>query len=93
MLFLNQAATIAGFYYLHQVAVHRSFMSRSPSGRESPISPLSTIICVNAARSTIQVIEVVFNRTGNPTHRNMVSSLRHDEREPYTLTPSYFNLG
>ena len=86
MLFLNQAATIAGFYYLHQVAVHRSFMSRSPSGRESPISPLSTIICVNAARSTIQVIEVVFNRTGNPTHRNMVSRSRRDETKLHALT-------
>ena len=86
MLFLNQAATIAGFYYLHQVAVHRSFMSRSPSGRESPISPLSTIICVNAARSTIQVIEVVFNRTGNPTHRNMVIRSRRDETQLHALT-------
>ena len=77
VLFLNQAATIAAFYYLYRIAVHRSFMSRSPSGRrESPMSSLSTIICVNAARSAIQVIEVVFNRTGNPTHRNTVRQTR-----------------
>ncbi|KAM5544389.1 hypothetical protein V8D89_002049 [Ganoderma adspersum] len=74
LLFLSQAATIAAVYYLHQIAVHRSFMSRSSSPRESPISPLSTIICVNAARSAIQVIEVLYNRTGNPSHRNMKRS-------------------
>ena len=81
-LFLIQAATIGGFYYLHQIAVHRSFMTRpSSSRRESPISPLSTIICVNAARAAIQVVEVVYNRTGNPTHGNMVrpSPPSHDE--------------
>ena len=71
MLFLSQAATIAGFYYLHQIAVHRPFMSSSR--RESPISPASTIICTNAARAAIQVIEVLYTRTGRPTHRNMVS--------------------
>ncbi|KAM5544387.1 hypothetical protein V8D89_002047 [Ganoderma adspersum] len=70
-LFLIQAATIGGFYYLHQIAVHRSFMSQPSSLRESSISPLSTIICVNAARAAIQMIEVVYNRTGNPTHGNM----------------------
>ena len=83
-LFLIQAATIGGFYYLHQIAVHRSFMARpSSSRRESPISPLSTIICVNAARAAIQVVEVVYHRTGNPTHGNMVrpspSPPSHDE--------------
>ncbi|PIL25452.1 transcription factor [Ganoderma sinense ZZ0214-1] len=72
-LFLVQAAMLGAFYYLHQIAVHRRFMTWSSSSarRESPISPLSTIICVNAARSTIQVVEVVYNRTGSPTHGNM----------------------
>ena len=75
-MFLNQAATIAAFYYMHQIAVHRAFMSRYSSRRESSIAPLSTIICLNAARAAIQVLEVLYNRTGNPTHRNMVSLSR-----------------
>ena len=87
-LFLSQAATISAVYYLHQIAIHRSFMS---SRRESPISPLSTIICVNAARAAFQVIEVLYNRTGNPSHRNMVRPPWHNEIEIRSdvLTPAW----
>ena len=86
-LFLSQAATISAVYYLHQIAIHRSFMS---SRRESPISPLSTIICVNAARAAFQVIEVLYNRTGNPSHRNMVRPLTHDEIQSSLLIPAWY---
>ncbi len=84
VLFLSQAATIAAFYYLHQIAVHRSFMASSR--RESPISPLSTIICMNAARAAIQVVEVLYNRTGNPSHRNTASPPSLDEIISSVLT-------
>ncbi|PIL25380.1 transcription factor [Ganoderma sinense ZZ0214-1] len=70
-LFLMQAATLAIWYHGHQVAVHRTFMSSSSSCPESgPVSLPSAIICTNAARTSIQVAEVLYRRTGSPTHRN-----------------------
>ena len=72
MLLLTQAATLKANYYHYQVAVHRSFMPFSGS-RESPLSFPSTIICTNAARSSIQVLDILYKRSGTPHHRNMVS--------------------
>ncbi|KAM5544367.1 hypothetical protein V8D89_002027, partial [Ganoderma adspersum] len=70
VLFLTQAASLKANYYHYQVAVHRSFMPFSGS-RESPLSFPSAIICTNAARSSIQVLEVLYKRSGSPHHRNM----------------------
>ncbi|KAM5544333.1 hypothetical protein V8D89_001993 [Ganoderma adspersum] len=68
-LFLMQAATLATWYHGLQIAVHRTFMSSSC--RDSGLSSLpSAIICTNAARTSIQVAEVLCKRTGSPTHRN-----------------------
>ena len=67
-LFLSQAATISAVYYLHQIAIHRSFMS---SRRESPISPLSTIICVNAARAAFTQMIVDRGEIGDSRREDM----------------------
>ena len=72
-LWLTQAATLNAFHSYIQVAVHRPFMAASR--RESPLSFPSVIICTNGARSAIQVLEVLSNRTGIPGHRNMVSNI------------------
>ena len=71
MLLLTQAATLNAYYHYTQVAVHRTFVE-SPR-RGSPLSSPSDIICMNGARSAIQVLETLYIRTGSPNHRNMVS--------------------
>ncbi|RPD69776.1 hypothetical protein L226DRAFT_264291 [Lentinus tigrinus ALCF2SS1-7] len=68
-LFLTQSATLYANYYLTQIAVHRPFMSAAR--RESPLSLPSVIICTNAARSTLQVLDILYRRTGNPGDKNM----------------------
>ncbi|KAI0701459.1 fungal-specific transcription factor domain-containing protein [Cerioporus squamosus] len=68
-LFLRQSAILYANYYLTQIAVHRPFMSASR--RRSSLSLPSTIICTNAARSTLQILDVLHKRTGSPNHRNM----------------------
>ncbi|TFK88853.1 hypothetical protein K466DRAFT_53611 [Polyporus arcularius HHB13444] len=68
-LFLAQSATLHANYYHTQIAVHRPFMSGSRL--HSPLSLPSVIICTNAARSCIQVLDVLYKRTGNPFNRNM----------------------
>ena len=73
IIFLTQAATVNTLYNFCQMAVHRNFLSSSPiPSRESALSLPSAIICTNAARSSIQVLEVLYNRTGSPDHRNTV---------------------
>ncbi|KAM5544366.1 hypothetical protein V8D89_002026 [Ganoderma adspersum] len=67
--FLTQAGTLSGYYYYTQFAVHRSFMAAAR--RESPLSFPSVIICTNGARSSIQILETLYKRTGTPSHRNM----------------------
>ncbi|KAI1785317.1 fungal-specific transcription factor domain-containing protein [Ganoderma leucocontextum] len=69
VLFLTQAGTLSAYYYYTQFAVHRPFIASSR--RESPLSFPSVIICTNGARSCIQVLEVLYKRTGTPSHRNM----------------------
>lgn len=69
-LFLTQSATLQAHYYYVQIAVHRPFMAASY--RDSPLSFPSVIICTNAARSSIQVLDVLYQRNGHPHHRNMV---------------------
>ncbi|KAM5544334.1 hypothetical protein V8D89_001994 [Ganoderma adspersum] len=69
MLWLTQAASLRAFHYYAQFAVHRPFMAASR--HESPLSCPSVIICTNGARSSIQVLEVLYKRTGSPCHRNM----------------------
>ena len=73
-MFLTQAATLDAFYNFCQIAVHRNFLSSSRPSTESALSLPSAIMCTNAARSSIQVLEVLHNRTGNPNHRNFVST-------------------
>ncbi|RDX40755.1 hypothetical protein OH76DRAFT_1412738 [Lentinus brumalis] len=67
--FLRQSASLYANYYLVQIAVHRPFMSASR--RQSPLSLPSTIICTNAARSTLQTLDVLYKRTGSPYEKNM----------------------
>ncbi|KAM5544331.1 hypothetical protein V8D89_001991 [Ganoderma adspersum] len=69
VLWLTQAASLRAFHFYTQFAVHRPFISASR--RESPLSFPSVIICTNGARSSIQVLEVLYKRTGSPCHRNM----------------------
>ncbi|KAI0701458.1 fungal-specific transcription factor domain-containing protein [Cerioporus squamosus] len=68
-LFLTQSATLHANFYHTQIAVHRPFMSASR--HDSPLSLPSVIICTNAARSSIQVLDGLYKRIGNPYHRNM----------------------
>ncbi|KAI0701455.1 fungal-specific transcription factor domain-containing protein [Cerioporus squamosus] len=65
-LHLTQSATLLGHYYQVQIAVHRQFLSAAY--RDSPLSFPSVIICNNAARSTVQVFEVVHKRLGTIYH-------------------------
>ncbi len=57
------------FYHL-QIAAHRPFMS--VSRRESPLTFPSVIICTNAARSCVQVLDTLYKREGSAHYRNMV---------------------
>ena len=76
VIFLTQAATLNTFYNFCQMAVHRSFLSSSPvPSSRSALSLPSAIIGMNAARSSIQVLEVLYNRTGSPDHKNMVCAV------------------
>ena len=68
-LFLAQAASLKASYYNYQIAIHRSFASSSSRSH----SPLSSIVCTNAARSSIQVLDVLYKRTGSPWYGNMAS--------------------
>ena len=76
--FLTQAGTLSAYYYYTQFAVHRPFMDAAR--RESPLSFPSVIICTNGARSSIQILETLYKRTGTPSHRNMVSAVSQDGR-------------
>ena len=69
-LFLTQAASLAATHYLFQIAVHRPFMSSSY--KDSPLSFPSLIVCTNASRMSIQVLDVLYKRTGRPQSQNMV---------------------
>ncbi|PIL25378.1 transcription factor [Ganoderma sinense ZZ0214-1] len=68
-LWLTQAASLRAFHFYTQFAVHRPFTVASR--RESSLSFPSVIMCTNGARSSIQVLEVLYKRTGTPCHRNM----------------------
>lgn len=71
-LHLIQSASLLGHYYQVQIAVHRPFLS--VARRDSPLSFPSVIICNNAARSTVQAIEVVYRRLGTLYHGIAVSA-------------------
>ena len=70
VFFLTQAASLSALHYYIQCAVHRPFLSDSRRG--SPLSFPSIIICTNGARASIQVLEVLYKRTGSPSFRNTV---------------------
>ena len=90
-LFLTQAASLAATHYLFQIAVHRPFMSSTQ--RNSPLSFPSLIICTNSARSCIQVLDVLYKRTGTPYFRSMVC-LGSSFRGPHeALTSSWLRIG
>ncbi|KAI0629105.1 fungal-specific transcription factor domain-containing protein [Trametes polyzona] len=67
-LFLRQSATLHGYFYLVQVAVHRAFIL---PGHRSPLSFPSLIICTNACRACIQVLYGLYKRIGTPLSRNL----------------------
>ena len=69
-LHLMQSGYLLGHYFHVQIAVHRPFLSASH--RDSPLSFPSIIICNNAARSTIQMTDVVFKRLGTLYHGSAV---------------------
>ncbi|PIL25446.1 transcription factor [Ganoderma sinense ZZ0214-1] len=69
VMFLTQAGTLSASYYYTQFAVHRSFMAAGR--RDAPMSFPSVIICTNGARTSIQILETLYKRTGTPNHRNM----------------------
>ena len=71
MFFFTQAASLSALYHYIQCAVHRPFLSGSRRG--SSLSFPSLIMCTNGARASIQVLEVLYKRTGSPSSRNMVS--------------------
>ena len=54
LIYLKQATTLLSHYYLCQIAAHRPFIT---SRRSSPLSLTSLIICTNAARSAIRILE------------------------------------
>ncbi|KAI0334626.1 hypothetical protein GY45DRAFT_1318227 [Cubamyces sp. BRFM 1775] len=66
-VFLGQSATLYAFYYNAQIAVHRSFIT---TRRGSAHSLASLIICTNAARSCVQILDHLTQRTGTPLARN-----------------------
>ncbi|RPD58806.1 hypothetical protein L226DRAFT_471190 [Lentinus tigrinus ALCF2SS1-7] len=65
---LLQSSSLLGHFYQVQIAVHRPFLSSER--RDSPLSFPSVIICNNAARSTVQMLEVVYRRSGTLFHGN-----------------------
>ena len=67
-LFLAQAATLKASYFNYQIHIHQS-ITPSLSGRRSS---LSSVICTNAARSAIQVLDASYKRTGSLYYANMV---------------------
>ncbi len=85
-LHLMQSATLLGHYYQVQIAVHRPFLSAAC--RDSPLSFPSVIICNNGARSTVQMLEQVYNRLGTLYHGSAVRSSSSSHVEPWTLTKS-----
>ncbi|KAI0763826.1 fungal-specific transcription factor domain-containing protein [Trametes elegans] len=66
-LFLGQSAVLYAAYYHVQISVHRAFITKQ---RGSPLSLASLIICTNAARSCVQVLEQLCKRIGTPLARN-----------------------
>ncbi|KAI8974590.1 fungal-specific transcription factor domain-containing protein [Trametes punicea] len=66
-LLLGQSASLYAFYYTAQIAVHRSFIT---SRRGSAHSLASLIICTNAARSCVQILDQLRQRIGTPLARN-----------------------
>ncbi|KAH9926304.1 uncharacterized protein BXZ73DRAFT_49447 [Epithele typhae] len=61
-VFLTQSGLLFAHYYHSQIAVHRPFMSPTTNG--APRSFPSHIICMNAARSALHVLDMVHQRTG-----------------------------
>ncbi|KAI0763825.1 fungal-specific transcription factor domain-containing protein [Trametes elegans] len=80
-LFLSQSGAIYAHFYQVQISVHRSFIT---SRKGDPLSLASLIICTNAARSCVQVLEKVTNRIGTPNHRNGVRTHYQDHCDPVT---------
>ncbi|TFK92492.1 hypothetical protein K466DRAFT_480450 [Polyporus arcularius HHB13444] len=68
-LFFKQSATLFSHFYLFQIAVHRPFIEQRK--RESPLSFTSIMICFNAAKSAIRVLDELYRRIGTPLHRNV----------------------
>ncbi|KAI0628214.1 fungal-specific transcription factor domain-containing protein [Trametes polyzona] len=66
-LWLGQSASLCVGYHLVQMSVHRLFIT---SRRGSPHALASLIICTNAARSCVHVLEQLVQRIGTPLARN-----------------------
>ncbi|KAH9926296.1 fungal-specific transcription factor domain-containing protein [Epithele typhae] len=61
-IFLTQSGFLFANYYHFQIAVHRPFMRPTPNG--GPRAFPSHIICMNAARSAVHVLDLIHKKTG-----------------------------
>ncbi|KAI0718739.1 hypothetical protein C8T65DRAFT_706675 [Cerioporus squamosus] len=59
-MFFKQCATLFSHFYLFQIAVHRPFIDKRK--RQSPLSFTSIVICMNAAKSAIRVLDELYRR-------------------------------
>lgn len=71
-MFLRQSANLHAYFYQVQVCVHRAFILPY---HESPLSFPSLIICTNAARACIRLLDELCARIGTPVYRNLVRTL------------------
>ena len=72
MVFLVQAGYLAAMHYSVQIAVHRPSISTKV---RSPLALPAIVICTNAARSCVRMVDCVFERLGSPSHHTAVSML------------------
>ncbi|EIW62305.1 uncharacterized protein TRAVEDRAFT_116127 [Trametes versicolor FP-101664 SS1] len=71
-VFLRQSANLHAYFYQVQVCVHRAFILPY---HESPLSFPSLIICTNAARACIRLLDELCARIGTPVYRNLVRTV------------------
>ncbi|KAI0763820.1 fungal-specific transcription factor domain-containing protein [Trametes elegans] len=66
-IFYAQSASLYTYYYQVQISVHRAFIA---SHRGHTFALASLIICTNAARSCVRMLEQVTQRLGDPIPRH-----------------------
>lgn len=77
-IFYAQSASLYTYYYQVQISVHRAFVA---SHRGHTLALASLIVCTNAARSCVRMLEQVTQRLGDPIPRHAVrlSRLMQDQ--------------